>query len=153
MGTNLDLETAQRISAVARAKGRELDLEPLTVAVLDAGGHLRLLEREDGSGILRPQIAFGKAWGALGMGLPSRELARRADLFPHFVTQLGPLSDGRVVPVPGGVLCVADDGVIGAVGVTGDTSDNDEIVAVAGIEAAGLRADTAAEPHVRPLDL
>ena len=153
MATNLDLDTARRISDAARAKGRELDLEPLTVAVLDAGGHIRLLEREDGSGLLRPQVAFGKAWGALGLGLPSRELARRAELVPHFVAQLGPLSDGKVVPVPGGVLCVGQDGVVGAVGVTGDTSDNDEAAAVAGIESVGLRADTTAEPHVRRLDL
>lgn len=153
MATNLGLDTAREICDAARAKGRELDLAPLTVAVLDAGGHLRLLEREDGSGILRPQIAIAKAWGSLGLGLPSRELARRAELVPQFVAALGTMSDGQLAPVPGGVLCVGDDGVVGAVGVTGDTSDNDETTAVAGIEAAGLRADAAAQPDVRPLDL
>lgn len=150
---NLGLADAQRISAAARAKGRELELEPLTIAVLDLGGHLRLLEREDGAALLRPDIAIGKAWGALGMGLPSREIARRTEMMPAFFTALGPVSAGRMVPVPGGVLVLAEGGVVGAIGISGSTSDNDEVCAVAGIEAAGFVADAAATPEVRVLDL
>jgi uncharacterized protein GlcG (DUF336 family) len=153
MSTSLTLDAARRISDATRAKGRELGLHPLTVAVLDAGGHVKLLEREDGSSLLRPQIAFGKAWGALGLGLPSRLLAERASRDPAFVGSLGPVSDGQLVPGAGGVLILGADGVIGAVGVSGDTPDNDETCAVAGIEGAGLTADTAAHPAPRPLDV
>ena len=137
----LSLETAQKIISTALAKGREIGLKPLTVAVLDDGGHLKAMMREDGASTLRPQIAHGKAFGAVAMGIGSRALFNRAQEQPYFIQSVNALSDGALVPVPGGVL-IKDGGVIvGAVGVTGDTSDNDEICAVAGIEAAGLTAD------------
>lgn len=101
--------------------------------------------REDGSGIIRPDIAFAKAWGAVGMGLPTRELVRRQELNPLFFGSLNSISQGRLVANPGGVLIMDSDHLLGAVGVTGDTGDNDEIIAVHGIEAAGFRADC--EPH------
>ena len=135
------LAQASIIVDVALKKGRETSCAPLTVAVLDAGGHLVAFKREDRSGILRFDIAYGKAWGALGMGFGSRELADRAGKNPLFFGVLATVSHGRLVPVPGGVL-VKDTGgaVLGAVGISGDTSDKDEVCAVAGIEAAGLKA-------------
>lgn len=137
------LEQASIIADRTLAKGRELDCQPLTVAVLDDGGHLVVLKREDGSGILRPQIAVGKAWGALGMGRPSRFIEKLARDRPYFVDALSDLSQGRLVPVAGGVLIrSADGGLLGAVGVSGDVSDRDETCAVAGVEAAGLVAET-----------
>lgn len=138
---NVSLQQASIIADAALKKGRELGLMPLTVAVLDAGGHLVAFKREDRSGILRYDIAFGKAWGALGMGFGTRELAERAKTSPVFMTALATIAQGRVVPVPGGVLIRdSNGGVIGAAGISGDTSDNDEACAVAGIEAAGLKA-------------
>ena len=135
------LAQASTIVDVALKKGRETNCAPLTVAVLDAGGHLVAFKREDRSGILRFDIANGKAWGALGMGFGSRELADRAAKNPLFFGVLATVSHGRLVPVPGGVL-IKDPGgaVLGAVGISGDTSDKDEVCAVAGIEAAGLQA-------------
>jgi uncharacterized protein GlcG (DUF336 family) len=100
----ITLAQATTIVEATLTKGRELGLDPLTVVVLDSGGHAVALKREDGSGILRPQIAMGKAWGALGMGVASRELARRAEEYPVFVAALPGVSGGRVVPAPGGVL-------------------------------------------------
>ena len=142
----ITLAQATTIVEATLAKGRELGLDPLTVVVLDPGGHVVALQREDGSGILRPQIATGKAWGALGMGFASRELARRAEEDPVFVAALTSVSGGRVVPVPGGVLIRTSDGIlIGAVGVSGDTSEQDEACAAHGVQAAGLVADTAGE--------
>src|SRR6185436_1468890 len=142
---SLTLAQASTIVDVALKKGRETSCAPLTVAVLDAGGHLVAFKREDRSGILRPDIAMGKAWGALGMGFGSRELAERAGKAPIFFTALAAASQGRMIPVPGGVLIKdAAGAVIGAVGISGDTSDKDEVCAVAGIEAAGLTAQTGA---------
>jgi uncharacterized protein GlcG (DUF336 family) len=139
------LAQASTIIEVALKKGRELNLAPLTVVVLDAGGHPVALKREDRSGIMRVDIATGKAWGGLGMGFGSRELFDRSSKQPMFITALAALSQGRMVPVPGGVLIRGTDGEIaGAVGISGDTSDNDETCAVAGIEAAGLKAQTGA---------
>ena len=127
----------------ALAEGRTRDLRPLTVAVLDPGGHLVAFRREDGSGILRPQIAVGKAWGALGMGAGSRSFVAGAAERPTFYAALNGLAGGSFVPVPGGVLIRDERGaVVGAVGVSGDTSDEDEACAVAGIRAAGLVAET-----------
>jgi len=136
------LAQASTIVDVALKKGRETNLAPLTVAVLDAGGHLVAFKREDKSGILRYDIAVGKAWGALGMGFGSRTLAARAAKTPQFFTMLAAASNGRMVTNPGGVLIrdAAGD-VIGAVGVSGDTSDKDEVCAVAGVEAAALKPD------------
>jgi len=141
----LTLERALLIAEAALRRGRDLNLAPLTVAVLDAGGHLVAFQREDNSGLLRFEIASGKAWGALGMGFGSREFLARAQANPSFVAALGAASGGRVIPVPGGVLVKAADGtVLGAVGISGDTSDNDEICVLAGIEAAGFVAQTGA---------
>jgi uncharacterized protein GlcG (DUF336 family) len=138
---SVTLAQASTIVDVALKKGRDTNCAPLTVAVLDAGGHLVAFKREDRSGILRFDVAFGKAWGALGMGFGSRELSERAGKNPVFFGVLATVSQGRLIPVPGGVL-IQDGGVLlGAVGVSGDTSDNDEICAIAGIEAAGLKAN------------
>ncbi len=138
----LTLAEADRLVDAARERARELDCTPLTVAVLDAGGHLVVLKREDRSGILRPQIAIGKAWGALGMRLPGRSLAHLAEQLPHFIPALAAASNGQFVPLPGGVLIRRDDDVVGAVGISGDTSDRDEDCAVVGVRAIGLVADT-----------
>ena len=138
----LTLDQASTIVDVALKTGREAKFQPLTVAVLDAGGHLVAFKREDKSGILRFDIAFGKAWGALGMGFGSRTLAARAAKTPQFFTMLAAVSGGRMVTNPAGILIrdAAGD-VIGAVGISGDTSDNDELCGIKGIEAAGLKAD------------
>lgn len=133
------LEQANTIIAAGQAKGREMGIGPLTIVVLDDGGHLVSMQREDKSGILRFEIAFGKAWGGLAIGRSSR--ANEADILTreHFGVALAAASNGRIIPVAGGVLIMDSDGnVAGAVGVTGDSSDNDEACAVAGIHAAGL---------------
>jgi uncharacterized protein GlcG (DUF336 family) len=136
----LTLAQANTIIGAALKKGREMNLAPLTVVVLDAGGHPVALQREDHSGIMRVEIATGKAWGGLGMGFGSRELFERSSKQPMFVTALAAISQGRMVPVPGGVIIRGAGGdIVGAVGISGDTSDNDEVCAVAGIEAAGLK--------------
>jgi len=138
----LTLTQASTIVDTALAKARAMNCVPMTVAVLDSGGHLVAFKREDKSGILRYDIAYGKAWGALGMGFGSRTLFERAANTPQFFNALYAASGGRVVTNPGGVLIrdAAGD-VIGAVGISGDTSDKDEACAIAGVEAAGLKAD------------
>jgi uncharacterized protein GlcG (DUF336 family) len=143
----ITLRQATTVVEAALRKGREMGCAPLAVAVLDDGGHLKAFAREDGAGIVRPQIAIGKAWGALGMGLGSRTLARRvAEQGPQqqaFFSALNAMSGGRVVPAAGGVLIKdASGGVIGAVGISGDVSDKDEACALAGIAAAQLTGDT-----------
>ena len=139
----LTLAQASTIVDVALQKGRELGLAPLTVVVLDAGGQLKAVKREDNSSLLRPEIALGKAWGVLGMGFGGRELQRRAGKAPAFFAVLSDMSGGRMVPVPGGVLIRSADGaIIGSVGISGDLSEKDEACAVAGIVAAGLKPDT-----------
>ena len=139
--TSLDLETARTIVAAARAHGSAEGFKPLTVVVLDAGGHVVAVEREDGASMKRFEIAFGKAHGALSLGQGSRAIMARAEQQAYFVAAVTSAVGGALVPVPGGVL-VRDQGgdLVGAVGVTGDTSDNDEAAAVAGVEAAGLTA-------------
>jgi len=140
--STVTLAQASTIVDVALKKGRETNSAPLTVAVLDPGGHLVAFKREDKSGILRFDIAYGKAWGALGMGFGSRALFGRAAQNPGFFTALAAASGGRLIPNPGGVLIRDASGdVIGCVGISGDTSDRDELCAIAGIEAAGLKAD------------
>lgn len=134
----LTLEQASIIVDKTLAKGRELKIRPLCVAVLDDGGHLKALKREDGASILRPQIATGKAWGAIGMGESSRELGQRLKERPAFLGALSDMSGGKVVPVAGGVLILKEGEIIGAVGVSGGTSDEDETCAIEGIRAAGL---------------
>jgi uncharacterized protein GlcG (DUF336 family) len=143
----LTLAQASTIVDVTLKTGREKKFEPLSVAVLDAGGHLVAFKREDKSGILRFDIAFGKAWAALGMGFGGRTLAGRAPRSQLFFTMLASASDGRFVPVIGGILIrdAAGD-VIGEVGISGDTSENDEMCGLAGIEAAGLKADPGVTP-------
>ncbi|WP_248963590.1 GlcG/HbpS family heme-binding protein [Sphaerisporangium perillae] len=143
----LSLEQASTMVDDALRQGAALGCAPLTVAVLDPGGHLLVLKRQDGSGILRPQIAQAKAWGALGMGLGSRALAERAATAPAFFTALAALSEGRVVPVPGGVLVRDSEGaVLAAVGVSGDNPANDEACAVFAIEHGGFVADPGETP-------
>ena len=139
--THLDLETARTIVAGARAHGSSEGFKPLTVVVLDPGGHVVAAEREDGASMKRFEIAFGKAHGALSLGQGSRAIMARAEQQAYFVAAVTAAVGGALVPVPGGVL-VKDAGgdLVGAVGVTGDTSDNDEAAAVAGVEAAGLVA-------------
>lgn len=135
----LTLTQAQTIVAETLKKGREKTMKPLTVAVLDARGCLVAFAMEDG-GLLREAVAKGKAYGALGMGRSSRALEQFAKDRPHFMNAVIEASGGRLVPVPGGVLIKEGAAIVGAVGVSGDTSDNDELAAVAGIQAAGLAA-------------
>ena len=139
---DLTLEIARKILDVALAKGVEKKLKPLVVTVLDARGCVKISAAQDGTSLLRSEIAHGKAYGALAMGMGSRALFQRAQEQPSFVGAVNTLAQGRLVPVPGGVLIQDGNGaLLGAVGVSGDTSDNDEICAVAGIEAAGLKAN------------
>ena len=139
---SVTLAQASAIVDAALKAARDQKQMPQTIVVLDAGGHVVCAKREDGSGIVRFDIAFGKAYGALGMGWGSRTMMERAAPNPNFLTAIAAASGGRLVPNPGGVL-IRDAGgaIIGAVGISGDTGDNDEIIAVAGIEAAGLKAD------------
>jgi uncharacterized protein GlcG (DUF336 family) len=140
--TDVSLSQGDKIINALLAEARKSNLAPMTVAVLDRGGHIVALKREDNSGILRVDIAVGKAWGALGMGFGSRELANRAAKNPSFITALTAASHGRVVPNPGGVLIRDAPGqLLGAVGVSGDTADADEKCAIAAIESVGLKAD------------
>jgi len=142
---SLDLATASRIVDAALAKGRAMKFQPLTVVVLDDSGTMKAMQREDGASLMRPDIALGKAWGCLGFGTGNRVIVARAQSTPGFIDSLMAMSGGRVVPSPGGVLVKDKSGrILGAVGITGDTGDNDEICAVAGIQAAGLVADTGA---------
>jgi uncharacterized protein GlcG (DUF336 family) len=139
----LSLSQARQIAEASLARGRELGLAPLAVAVLDTRGTLKVCLVEDGTSLLREQIAQGKAWGGLGLGFGGRELARRAQHAPVFMGALQAMCGGRMVPVPGGVLVRdARGGLLGAVGVSGDKSERDEACAVHGIAAAGLVADT-----------
>ena len=140
----LRLDHARIIISCALARGHEADFNPLAVLVLDAGGNVKAFEREDGASNLRFQVAFGKAFGAIGMGIGSRSLGEAAVARPHFAAGLTGAFGGAMIPVPGGVLIVDDSSgsgeIIGAVGVSGDNSDNDELAAIAGIEAAGFIA-------------
>lgn len=142
---SIDLATASMIVDAALAEGRRRKFLPLTVVVLDDSGTVKALKRDDGASLMRPEIALGKAYGCLGFGVGNRVITGRAETTPGFVNALIGLSGGRVVPSPGGVLVRDGSGrIVGAVGITGDTGDNDEICAVAGVEAAGLAADTGA---------
>src|SRR5882757_691900 len=138
---SMPLAAAEKIADGALKAGAEAGLLPLTVAVLDVGGHIVVLKREDGSGILRADIAIGKAWGALGMGISSRTIRDRLRERPAFQSALAAASDGRFIPVPGGVLALNDQrAVIGAVGISGDASDKDEYAAITGVHRAGLKS-------------
>lgn len=141
--TQLTLDQARAIVDGALAHGREAGLKPLGVVVVDARGALRMAAVEDGSALLRADIAHGKAYGCIAVGVGGRTLNRMALDRPHFVTALGGLTRDRITPVPGGVLIRdATGALLGAVGISGDTSDNDELAAIAGIAAAGLSPDT-----------
>lgn len=136
--TGITLEQAQTIVAAALKEGRSLGLKPLSVAVLDPGGHLVAFAREDNSSNLRPQIATAKASGALALGVSSRVIGEMAVERPTFINAAAGLNPAGIVPAAGGLLIRSGGQVAGAVGVTGDTSDNDEKCAAAGIAAIGL---------------
>ncbi|MDW3222329.1 MAG: heme-binding protein [Paracoccaceae bacterium] len=138
----ISLNKARTIIRKTLAKGRELELKPLSVVVLDAGGHVQAFEREDGASPGRFAVAHGKAYGAVMLGIPSSAQMARAESQAYFINAVNAAFDGKLVPVPGGILLRDKKGaVIGAVGITGDTSDNDVIAGLAGIDAAGLVAE------------
>jgi uncharacterized protein GlcG (DUF336 family) len=139
----ITLSQANSIITTAFAKGAEMGLKPLSIAVLDPGGHLIAFQRQDGASSLRLGIAAGKAGGALALGISSRKIGDMAAERPTFIAALGPIAPTGVIPAAGGVIVVDAAGEpMGAVGVTGDTSDNDEVCALAGIAAAGLAAQS-----------
>jgi uncharacterized protein GlcG (DUF336 family) len=141
--SEITLALARQMIAGAFDRGEALGLRPLTVVILDGGGHVKACERQDGSSNLRFEVAHGKAYGALGLGMGSRALMARAVEQPFFVMAVNGAFGGALVPVPGGVLVRDEDNrLVGAVGVSGDTSDNDELAACAGIEVAGFSAET-----------
>ncbi len=144
--TELSLAAARQILDTAQAHARQAGLKPLAIAVLDGRGALKAFLAEDGTSLKRAEVAQGKAFGALALGLGSRSIHKRAREQDYFIAAVSHVVGGALVPVPGGVL-VRDAGgaVIGAVGISGDTSDNDEAAAIAGIEAAGLVADPGAD--------
>ena len=140
--TDLTLEAARSILHHALAKAGEMKLKPMAMMVLDARGSLKAAVTQDGTSLMRSEVAHGKAYGALALGMGSRAIFKRANEQPYFVDAMNTMARGALVPVPGGVL-IKDVGgkLLGALGLSGDTSDNDEICAVAAIEAAGLKAD------------
>lgn len=141
--TEITLKQANAIIEAAHEEGRQRNLAPLTVVVLDSGGHLKAMARADGASLMRPKIAMAKAWGAIGFGVSSRKLGEMGEERPMFMNALINLSNQRLLPVAGGVLVKdGDDKIIGSVGISGDLSDQDEHCAVAGIRAARLNADT-----------
>jgi len=139
---SLSLNQANQIITAALAKARDLNLKPVSVIVLDARASLVAAQSEDGVSIMRAQIAHGKANAAIQLGMGTRALMNRAEQQAYFVSAINGLADGDFVPVPGGCLVMDGDTLIGAVGISGDTSDNDEAAVVTGIEAAGLSAVT-----------
>lgn len=139
----LDLAQANALIEAAFAKGAELGLKPLAVTVHDPGGHLITCQRQDGASNMRAKLAGGKACGALALGVSSRTIGELAVDRPHLIASLHTMSEGGIVPAAGGVIVCDEDGtILGAIGVTGDTSDNDEACALAAIEAVGLNAKT-----------
>jgi uncharacterized protein GlcG (DUF336 family) len=140
--TVLSLSQASDIVDAALNKARELELRPLTITVLDRGGHPIVVKRDDGAGILRPQIAHAKAWGCLGTGAGGAAGARHATQDPAFFAALAAISEGRIASSRGGVLIRDPQGnLLGAIGVSGDRPEYDESCAVAGVESVGLVAD------------
>lgn len=140
--TDLTLDAARKIVDAALAKGLEKKLNPLAVAVLDARGCLKAFAAQDGTSLKRGEIAHGKAYGALSLGMGSRAIFKRAQEQAYFIGAVNALVQGALVPVPGGVLILdANGSLLGAVGISGDTSDNDEACAIAGIDAVGLTAN------------
>jgi uncharacterized protein GlcG (DUF336 family) len=140
---DLTLDTARKILDGALAKVIEMKLKPMVITVLDARGCMKASIAQDGTSLMRGEVAYGKAYGALAMGLGSRALFKRAEEQPFFIDAVNTMARGALIPVPGGVLIHdASGSLLGAIGISGDTSDNDEICCVAGIEAAGLKAST-----------
>jgi uncharacterized protein GlcG (DUF336 family) len=138
----LKLDTARKILDIALAKATELKTKPMAIVVLDERGTIRASIAQDGTSLMRHNVAHGKAYGALALGTGSRAIFKRANEQPYFVDAVNTMAGGALIPVPGGVLIKDGSGdVIGAVGISGDTSDNDETCCIAGIEAAGLKAD------------
>ena len=136
----LNLAQSNALIDAAFAKGAELGLKPLTVTIHDPGGHLIACQRQDGASNLRVKLAGGKASGALALGVSSRTIGDMAVDRPHFIASVDMMSEGGMVPAAGGVIvCDAGGQVVGAIGVTGDTSDNDEACALAAIESQGLK--------------
>ena len=141
--TVLDVELATRLALATLRHARTLGVRPLAAVVLDSAGHPLAMVRDEQASFLRPKIATGKARGCLGMGFGGRELARRAQAMPAFFDAINSLTDGEVIPVPGGILLRDSEGrLLGAIGVSGDTSDNDERCALLAIEESGLHGDT-----------
>jgi uncharacterized protein GlcG (DUF336 family) len=137
----ISLDTANRLIGAALEKGGALGLKPLCVAVVDAGGHLIALARQDGASILRPQIAIGKACGALSLGVSSRKIGEIAAERPTFIASISAIATNGIIPAAGGIIIVDSTGsTMGAVGITGDTSDNDEACALAALDSVGLIA-------------
>lgn len=144
LATTLSLEKAEQIIDSTLAIAKNESLLPITIVVLDSGGRLVAMKSQDGSGLLRFDIAFGKAWGSLGMGISSRLIRDRLSARPQFQNALMAASDGQMVPVPGGVLIEDNKGVtIGAVGISGDTSEKDEYCAITSIHEAGYQSEPA----------
>jgi uncharacterized protein GlcG (DUF336 family) len=138
---DLTLDIARSILDAALAKAVEKKLKPLVITVLDARGCVKASAAQDGTSLMRGEIAHGKAWGALALGMGSRAIFQRAQEQPYFVDAVNTMARGALVPVPGGVLINDQTGaLLGAIGISGDTSDNDETCALAGIAAAGLKA-------------
>ena len=139
----LSLDIANSIVLSALRKARKMEAAPLAVAVLDESGQMKSFQREDETSLMRADVATGKAWGALGMGRSSRALGKVAEERPHFIQALTAVAAGKLVPVPGGVLIKNEDGrIVGAVGISGDTSEIDEECAVTAIQSVGLFADS-----------
>ena len=137
----LTLVQANALIEAAFAKGAELGLKPLTVTIHDPGGHLIACQRQDGASNMRVKLAGGKACGALALGVSSRAIGKMAEERPHFIASVRELGEGGLVPAAGGLIVCDEAGtIVGAIGVTGDTSDNDEACALAAIEAVGLTA-------------
>jgi len=140
--TDLTLDTARAILDASLAKAAEMKLKPMAMVILDARGCLKAAMVQDGTSLLRSEVAHGKAYGALALGMGSRAIFKRANEQPYFVDAINTMARGALVPVPGGVLIKDNAGkLLGAIGLSGDTSDNDETCAVAAIESAGLSAD------------
>lgn len=140
--TDLTLDTARAILDASLAKAAEMKLKPMAMVILDARGCLKAAMVQDGTSLLRSEVAHGKAYGALALGMGSRAIFKRANEQPYFVDAINTMARGALVPVPGGVLIKDNTGkLLGAIGLSGDTSDNDETCAVAAIESAGLSAD------------
>ena len=138
--TPLTLEQAQALIAAALAKSKAMGYKPMGIAVLDAAGHLKAFASEDGASMFRFDIARAKAWGAVGMGVSSRKLAERAKDNPNFFVSLSATAQGRFLPQTGAVVVLDDQGrVIGAVGASGGTGDEDEAICIAGVAAAGFK--------------